>query len=335
MGNRNKEKVGCFVPVRLTSTRLEAKQLLKIGNKFLIEHLIDGVKRSQTIDEIVLCAPNEPESLQFEEVAKNNGVRLFIYPGDGNDVVGRLTEAAQKYEADICILASGDCPLIDGLALDQLVQPLIDDPTYGKAVFAKKEGKQVLHEGIRVERRWVWERAKQLSDTPELREHQFVAVDQKPKEFADLRVCSVQAPDLYYSFEHRMSVDTPSDIKFMRQVHDLLGKEKRSFLLKEAIPLIQKQPDLLKINSLVKQKGIEDKTEYFGVIAQSESVLEKAIEFAHQMMNAHGLGVLLLVPDEGMLKKVEAEHLKGKVVCQNQMEELLDQKSSSAILPER
>lgn len=329
MHQEMKEKVGCFIPVRLTSTRLVAKQLLKIGNKFLIEHLIDGIKRSKNVGPIVLCAPNEPESLQFEEIAKENQIHLYIYDGDVNDVVGRLTSAAKQFDTEICILASGDCPLIEGRALDQLINPLIHDSEISKAVFAKKEGKQVLHEGIRVERRWVWERADALSNTPELREHQFVVVDYQPEKFRELKEIKITAEAMYYDFEHRMSVDTPSDIKFMRMLYHQLSQEEKNFTMEEAVLFLKDHPELLDINKQVKQKGVYDASDQLGMIVRKEEFLPKAMEYAHHMMNTFGLGITLFVPDQAMKESVEKDHLSAQVYTADSFMPLLEKENLS------
>ena len=112
-------KTIAFVPVRLTSSRLPEKHLRIIGDRTLLEWVIKRLQDAREIDQIVICAPNEPESRFLETFALKEGVDIFIFKGDVNDVVGRLTQAAVIYEAEICVLASGDCPLISSFSLDR------------------------------------------------------------------------------------------------------------------------------------------------------------------------------------------------------------------------
>ena len=47
--------IGIFILVRLSSTRLPSKALLKIQNKPCLQYLIERIKKIEEIDSVVLC----------------------------------------------------------------------------------------------------------------------------------------------------------------------------------------------------------------------------------------------------------------------------------------
>ncbi len=225
-----------FVPVRLTSSRLPEKHLCQIGDRRLVDWVMGRLQAAKELDQVVICCPDEPG------VEKLQDFELFIYPGDPHDVVGRLTAAAQAYAADICVLASGDCPLLDAAEVDRLVVALRQG---GDLALSNDEGLQAMQ-------RSVWERAERSSDRFELREHQFPVV----KIFVDLQVIEAGSSRL----KHRLSVDRKADLEFMEMVYQGCMRHGWPFDLKHAIQLLQLEPDLMKINAHVYQKQLLDKT---------------------------------------------------------------------------
>ncbi|KJU83594.1 acylneuraminate cytidylyltransferase, partial [Candidatus Magnetobacterium bavaricum] len=80
----------------------------------------------------------------------------------------------------------------------------------GYVVFEPINGVFPIHEGIVVARRWMWELAEKLSDTPHLREHHFPVYVQNvyPEKFAHIKHLSFRDEEVFYSLKHRISVDT-------------------------------------------------------------------------------------------------------------------------------
>ena len=311
-------KAVAFVPVRLTSSRLPEKHLKLIGDKLLISWVIERLKKCRELDEIVICAPDEPESRKLKEICEKEKVKLYIHKGDVNDVVGRLTEASKRYSADICVLASGDCPLLSPETIDKLVGFLKRNPEYHRAVISRKEGKSPIHEGIGVAKREVWELADRLSETPELREHQFPVINLYPEKFSHFRTAEVEDKDIFYSLNHRISVDTPSDLEFMNRVYEELKRRKKEFNLENVIKLLKENPKLKEINANVYRKGLKDKSfrVLFFVSAVSKfgfGNLLRSLEIGNRLVD-EGVGVRFAVLDEKAKELCEKRHLKAVIV---------------------
>jgi spore coat polysaccharide biosynthesis protein SpsF len=301
-----REKTVAFVPVRLTSSRLPAKHLKNIGDRTLIEWVLKRLKECREVDDIVICCPDEPSSRNLKPVAEANDVHLFIYEGDSEDVVGRLTAAAKIFEADICVLASGDCPLLNPATIDAMTSALRGDPEAAHVRFEPADGVWPIHEGIVISRRRLWELAERHSDTPELREHHFPVFlrNLRPDVFSGVKTLSFSDDALYYSVRQRISVDTSSDLEFMNGVYAALAGEGREFNLNNVLRLLAEKPELKEINASIVQKDLHHRTKrVMFYIPSSDNngyfSLLRACEVADALVKGHSVGAGFVVSDDG------------------------------------
>ena len=58
-------------------------------------------------------------------VVKNYG-RLYVHRGDDNDVLSRFVEVSKKFNADIIVRLTGDCPLSDPEIIDDAIKMIIN-----------------------------------------------------------------------------------------------------------------------------------------------------------------------------------------------------------------
>ena len=128
-----------------------------------------------------LNAENRP----LQEFAEKNGIACFWYEGAVDHVTTRLRRAAEVYNADICVLVSGDCPLIHAPAIDQMIRSLKENPDSDTVrLSADAHGRPPALQGIVVGRKKAWQLADDLADRPELKEHQFPVIGLRPELFS-------------------------------------------------------------------------------------------------------------------------------------------------------
>ena len=92
-------KIVAIIQARCGSKRLPQKHLQKVLGKPIIWYLIKRLKKIILLDEIVLATTNLEEDLKLVKIAKELKIKYF--QGSENDVLGRVTEAAKKYKADL------------------------------------------------------------------------------------------------------------------------------------------------------------------------------------------------------------------------------------------
>ncbi len=250
------EKVVAFIVARLNSSRFPAKQLRKIGPKPLLSWTIEHLKESKEIDEIVIATVAEKANFPLKQFASEHRIPHFWYQGDPNEVTSRLCAAAKKHAADICILISGDCPLVDGKIIDKLVNDFRDSQNKDFICLPPlNDTSHCMIQGVSIARRNAWELAERLSDKPELKEHHFPVFSLKSENFNCL---SCEIDHVFYSDYHRLSVDTWADYCFFNELYNQLEKQDLPFTLENAIKYIQAHPEIKKINQHVYQRKVKE-----------------------------------------------------------------------------
>jgi len=108
-----------IVQARLTSKRFPNKVMKKIGKLTMIELIHNRLKLSKNLDDIVFTIPNN---------LKNKNLELFLIKkkikfikGSENNVASRYLKAAKKFNADIMVRVTSDCPLVDPKILDNMI----------------------------------------------------------------------------------------------------------------------------------------------------------------------------------------------------------------------
>ena len=99
-------KTAVFIPVRLSSTRLPSKALLKISDKPCIQYLIERIKKLKEIDGIVLCTTKKEEDDKIVEFAKKLNVSVFR--GSEMDILDRFKNAATRFQVENIVNVDGD-----------------------------------------------------------------------------------------------------------------------------------------------------------------------------------------------------------------------------------
>jgi len=180
----NKEKAVAFIVARLTSSRLPKKQLRTIGDRTILEWIINNLRQCEQVDDIVIATVAEPDNQPLIDFCVENELKYFWYEGEVNHVTTRLRKAAEVHNADICLLVSADCPLLHPPAIDTLVTEMRNDSILDCiGVKPNPEGIGCAMQGLLVHRKKAWQKADDLSDTPELKEHQFPVIGQNPELF--------------------------------------------------------------------------------------------------------------------------------------------------------
>src|SRR3954470_1753619 len=114
------ERVVATIEARMTSSRLPGKVLLPAVGKPLLELMVARLRRSRHVDEIVIATTEDASSDPLEELAERLGIGCFR--GSENDVLARVLGAAQAYDAEWIVEVTGDCPLIEPVVVDRVVE---------------------------------------------------------------------------------------------------------------------------------------------------------------------------------------------------------------------
>ena len=120
MNNQLDCKVIACLIARMKSVRLPKKSLAEINGKPMTLQLIERLRSSSTIDDIIICTSAHADDAVLLQLATNWGVKALA--GSEDDVLSRLIEAAEQSSADIVIRVTGDNVLTCPEMIDRMVR---------------------------------------------------------------------------------------------------------------------------------------------------------------------------------------------------------------------
>jgi len=239
--------ISAIIQARMGSSRLPGKVLKEINSKPMVLQVIERLKKSKKIDNIVLVIPDTKENDILESFCLEN--RINYFRGSEADVLSRYYGAAEKFNSDVIVRITSDCPLIDPEVVDWVIEKhLSSGADYTSNVFKRTFPRGFDTEVFNFE---VLKKAYQETKESYQREHVTPYIWQNPEIF---RIESVEASaELNYP-EFRLTVDTEKDLELIRRIFDYLPDPG----IKKVIGLLKEKPELVKLNSNVKQKDFKD-----------------------------------------------------------------------------
>ena len=121
-------RVICVIPARYSSSRFEGKPLADICGKPMIQRVYERALRSGTVSDVVVATDDERI---FAAVGRFGG-QAVMTSADHRSGTDRIAEAVSRLSAadrDIIVNIQGDQPLFAPSQIDEVVKPLLDDPS--------------------------------------------------------------------------------------------------------------------------------------------------------------------------------------------------------------
>lgn len=128
-GSSAPTKVVGVIPARLASTRFHAKPLAKILGREMILWVLEGARKSQRLDEVIVAT----DDMTIQSLVEKNGGRVVMTDSHLPTGTDRIWSAIQGIDADVIINIQGDEPLINEKLIDPLVQAFEDHPQISMA----------------------------------------------------------------------------------------------------------------------------------------------------------------------------------------------------------
>lgn len=127
-----------LIQARMGSTRLPGKTLKEVNGKTLIEIMLHRLEKCQKIDKIIVATSVEKNNDELEQHVKDLG--HYCFRGSENDVLDRFYKAIKNEQYDYVVRLTADCPLIDPVLIDKVIQTTIaSEKDYGSNISPGKE----------------------------------------------------------------------------------------------------------------------------------------------------------------------------------------------------
>ena len=218
--------ITAVILARCTSSRLSNKHFYKIGNKRLINIIIDNLKKNNLISKIYIATGSKKKNSLFKAVSKKEKVELHFHENE-DDVTGRVYAVTKKIKSEYTLLISGDCCLVDNSFIKRLYKQIESQDTD----FIKSK-KKLIHEGISIFKTSIWKKVKNLSKKNYQKEHSGYVVNEYPDKF---KIGKYKPLKYELGKKFRLSVDTQSDLDFFNANYNLLEERGIKFKLKNVI----------------------------------------------------------------------------------------------------
>jgi len=114
-------RVGIITQARMGSTRLPQKIMLQIQDALVLDYHIQRLRWSGY--PIFVATTNQSNDDVLEAYCIQH--QLPFYRGDEHNVLGRFYETAKKYDLDLIVRVTSDCPLTDGHLIRSGVEHLL------------------------------------------------------------------------------------------------------------------------------------------------------------------------------------------------------------------
>lgn len=242
------KKIVAIVQARMGSTRLPGKVMKKLCGRTVLAHDIERIKQSKLIREIIIATTKSSRDDIIIYEALKNGVNS--YRGSEEDVLSRYYEASLEYGADIVVRITSDCPLIDPLVIDRVINYYLKN-NYDLVTNAGLDlNMRTYPRGLDVE----------VFSFKGLEEANKRAIKSYEREHVTPYFYNNNKKIYYWKnkedeSKHRWTLDTDEDFELIKAIYNKLYKGKHDFYFKEILNLFTENPKLFDINKYVEQKN--------------------------------------------------------------------------------
>ena len=117
--------ITAVIPARMASTRYPGKPLVAIVGLAMVEHVRRRVLLAEGVDHVVVATCDT----SIQAAIEAEGGRAVMTMDTHERCTDRVQEAMLDLPGDIVVMVQGDEPLLIPAAVQQVAQPLVDDPT--------------------------------------------------------------------------------------------------------------------------------------------------------------------------------------------------------------
>lgn len=234
-----------IIQARQTSTRLPGKTMRILCGKPVLQYTLDNLKKTQNINKLVVATTTDSEDDVIDSWCKRNSI--LVYRGDREDVLSRFYECALTYKADAIVRVTSDCPLVDPVIVDKVIDLFKNT----KSDYSANNLVKSFPHGLDIEifsfeaLRESFKNAKKKQE----REHVTQYIRARPEKYKLTNFsCSGDYNDI------RVTIDEEMDFKLVESIICKLGV---NITFKDLRNLYKENPDLFSINLDAKSRHKE------------------------------------------------------------------------------
>lgn len=241
--------VACIVS-RLSSMRLPQKSIMDVCGKPMVVRLHDRLTRCVSIDMVAIVTSSLVSDDPLEDISLRHGIPC--YRGSLDNVMERISGAADELKADVIVEILGDNPLVDPATVDQTVTLMRKEGWDYCATltteYSQSSGvKEIFPLGVRVQA-YSTEVAKQYDRYPN-----YIHTEKHPSAYIYDNPDQFKCGFLHSSDDWKtpkfttlnLSVNYAKNLEFVREVFNFFGEQ--AFELTDIDSWLSNHPELLEL----------------------------------------------------------------------------------------
>lgn len=229
-------RIGFSITVRMKSTRLQKKAMLKINGREILAIMIERLRLCKLLDEIIVATSINKDDVILCDLAKRENVRCFR--GSEDDVLERLYLAGMKYKIDYLLNLTADCPLVAFDFIEKMVEKYKE--SNADLITISKLPHGFYFWGMKMPA---------LKKVIEIKKGNDTEV--WIRYFTDtglFKLADVEVPKEFQRANYRLSVDYREDYEFFKALFGEMGRDTHLKPTKDIINFLDAHPEIVKIN---------------------------------------------------------------------------------------
>lgn len=229
-------KIGFLITARMKSTRLPKKLILEINGRQVIRWMIDRLKLSSFIEDIIICTSVNPQDDILEKIAKEEKIKVFR--GLEDDVIQRLYDGSKFYNLDYALNITADCPLVSIEYIPKIIEKFQE--TQADLIHALDLPHGCSLYGIKIEAMQKVCEMKKGTNT-EVWGTYFI-------DTGLFKVVDIDIPEDLKRPKYRLTLDYEEDYQFFKKVFEHFGDNTYRKSIYEIIAFLDGNPEIVAIN---------------------------------------------------------------------------------------
>jgi len=113
-------KTAASVQARLGSTRLPGKVLLHLGERRVVQWVLDRAEATTNINQTIAAIGDRPENEAIIEYCDREEIRTIVGPEE--NLLARHLAVAEQTDCDLLMRITADCPFVPSAEIDRVVE---------------------------------------------------------------------------------------------------------------------------------------------------------------------------------------------------------------------
>lgn len=245
MNDHSNQHIVTVVQVRRNSTRLPNKVILPLASKPLFLRQVERIMASKLKGTLVVATTLNEEDNIIEDICTTENI--YCYRGSSLDLLDRHFQTAKIFDADLVVKIPSDCPLIDPAVIDKVIGYFLEHTDVFDYVSNLHPATYPDGNDVEVMTMKALGEAWKYAERDLEREHTTAFIWENPELYSIGNVTMEGNAD--YSMTHRFTIDYLEDYEFIKKIYEALYPINPMFKLKDILALLDKTPDLMKLNS--------------------------------------------------------------------------------------